>query len=766
MTLKHFRRADARPYPWMLMAASLLSAGLMTSTAWGVTETTPAAGTANGDRYDLTLKELGKNYTMTLRGLEATDSVNFDVRADEVVTGAKVTLQYSYSPALLSELSQLNVMVNDEVAATLPLPKENAGTLQKTTVDIPAHLITEFNRLGLQFIGHYSMSCEDPMHSSLWAKISNESRLSLSVSKIDLPDDLSSLPLPFFDRRDARVLNMPFVFAGAPDNATLEAAGTVASWLGALASYRGARFTANLGQIPQQGNAIVFISRADGSQIPGLQVPMADGPSLSMVANPNDPFGKLLVVSGSDSQALKRAAAALTLGGQALTGSHVEIDQMDTLVPRKPYDAPNWLPTDRLIKLGELVGPKVLNVSGINPGAITVPMRLPPDLFNWLEDGAKLNLKYRYTPPPSVSGSSLMVSFNDSFMKSVSLPSVAQLGGGSSLLAMLKKDPSLAQETNVLLPLTSVALQSRLQLRFVYDYTKQGECRDIILDNMRGMIDPESTLDLRHYEHFMAMPNLGVFKDGGFPFTRMADLSESAVILPDNAGTTELAAYLTVMGRFGESTGYPATAVTVAQADQISELADKDLLVLASGANQPLLEQWASYLPASVEGDRQRFDLSDLPLRIRDWISPDPIANRRQARSTFTFKGASSSTYLTGFESPLKSGRSVVLIASARPEGLIEATDALIGGEDYTQALQGSLVVIQGKHIKSLVADEQYFVGHLGPFKYVQWMLSQHVFLLVLITALCIPLVSVLAYLSLRARARHRLADDVDVGKH
>ncbi|MEX5669232.1 cellulose biosynthesis cyclic di-GMP-binding regulatory protein BcsB, partial [Pseudomonas neuropathica] len=103
-------------------------------------------------------------------------------------------------------------------------------------------------------------------------------------------------------------------------------------------------------------------------------------------------------------------------------------------------------------------------------------------------------------------------------------------------------------ETNVLLPLTSVALQSRLQIRFVYDYTKQGECRDIILDNMRGMIDPESTLDLRQYEHFIAMPNLGVFKDGCFPFTRMADLSDSAVILPDNAGTTVLAAYLTVMG--------------------------------------------------------------------------------------------------------------------------------------------------------------------------------------------------------------------------
>ena len=92
--------------------------------------------------------------------MESTDSVNFDVRADEVVTGAKVTLQYSYSPALLTDLSQINVMVNDEVAASLPLPKENAGQAAKATVEIPAHLITEFNRLSLQFIGHYTMAAK------------------------------------------------------------------------------------------------------------------------------------------------------------------------------------------------------------------------------------------------------------------------------------------------------------------------------------------------------------------------------------------------------------------------------------------------------------------------------------------------------------------------------------------------------------------------------------------------------------------------------
>ena len=186
---------------------------------------------------------------MNLQGVESSDSVNFDIRADEVVKGAQLLLKYSYSPALLADLSQINVLVNGEVAASLPLPKDGAGVQQEQLVQIPPKLITEFNRLSLQFIGHYTMSCEDPLHSSLWAKISNSSELKVQVEPIVLKDDLAVLPLPFFDKRDARQVSLPFVFATAPDSATLEAAGALSSWIGGLASYRGATFPTTLGAV-------------------------------------------------------------------------------------------------------------------------------------------------------------------------------------------------------------------------------------------------------------------------------------------------------------------------------------------------------------------------------------------------------------------------------------------------------------------------------------------------------------------------------------
>ena len=520
-------------------------------------ESAPAVAATGSNNYTVTLKQLGRNYPMNLRGVESSDSVSFDVRADSIVTGAKLNLQYTYSPALLEELSQINVIINDEVAASLPLPKDKAGQLQQHVVDIPAHLITEFNRLSLQFIGHYTMSCEDPQHTSLWAKISNATSLSIDVSPLGLPNDLSILPLPFFDRRDTRALDLPFVFVSAPDNATLEAAGALSSWFGAQASFRGARFSSSYNQIPASGSAVVLISGPDALQIGSISLSPAKGPTLTLMTNPNDVNAKLLVVSGRDGAELKSAATALVLGSQALSGSSVVIDRLQVVQPRKPYDAPNWLPSDRPVKIGELMQAKQLAVSGYNPGDITVPLNFPPDLFTWRNEGAPLNLKYRYTPQEKSYNSSFIISFNDALIQSQNLLSRDRLD--SSVLRTLKSDDSLDRETNVLLPLNSVALQSRLQLRYMFDYIKQGQCNDIIIDNMRGAIDPESTLDLSGYDHFIAMPNLGVFKDSGFPFTRMADLSQTAVVLPDDAGVADLNAYLTLLGRFGQSTGYPAT---------------------------------------------------------------------------------------------------------------------------------------------------------------------------------------------------------------
>ncbi|WP_312933602.1 cellulose biosynthesis cyclic di-GMP-binding regulatory protein BcsB [Pseudomonas sp.] len=717
-------------------------------------EPTPASVLAQ----NATLEQMGTGYTMNLRGVQGSDSVSFDVRSDRLVTGARLNLEYSYSPALLPEMSQLNVLVNDQVAASIPLPKETAGSLQKQVVEIPAHLVTDFNRLTLQLIGHYTMQCEDPLHSSLWAKVSNSSELQLQLAPLALPNDLGLLPEPFFDRRDAQRLELPFVFAQSPDSARLEAAATVASWFGAQASYRGAHFPALLGQLPAQGNAVVLVV---GDQLPtGLALEASSKPSLRVITNPNDPNGKLLVITGRDGAELKQAAAALVGGSRVLKGELATVDGVTQVRARAPYDAPNWLPSDRPVQVGELIDAKRLSVAGYDPGTISVPMRLPPDLFTWREKGVPLHLKYRYTPQPVSTNSSLLISLNGKYLESLPLPSQQTLKEQQPLMARLKDDETLLREVTLKVPVASFPLQSALQLRFMYDYIKQGECRDIIIDNMRGTIEPDSTIDFSAYRHFIGMPNLGVFRDSGFPFTRMADLSETAIVMPDDFSTTEISAMLDVVGRFGDSTGLPVTGVSVVQGNDDARLQGKDLLVLGSAANQPLLKRWAQYLPATISG-QSTFEISDLVYRVRDWVTGNDRIDRRSSRTSLALDGGTVDNFLTGFESPLDSGRSVVVLSAASDKGWDEVTAAMNATkqEQAQGSIQGSLAVVNGTRVSSLVAEEQYFIGDLGPFGYVQWWLSRHLFSTLALLALGVALASGLLFLSLRARARSRLKD-------
>lgn len=713
-------------------------------------------------QYSLSLKQLGANYPLNLRGIEGSNTVPFNIRDDEVVTAARLHLRYAYSPALITELSHINVLVNDELAFTIPVPKEEAGKNLDTDVDLPVWLIGSFNKLRLQLIGHYTMQCEDPLHSSLWANISNKSSLELTVTPVALANDLNLLPQPFFDRRDVRPLKLPFVFGSAPDNSMLEAAGMVASWFGSLSDYRGATFPTDItGQTPAEGNAVVF---AIGGTAPAaLDARPLSGPTVAVAPNPADPNGKLLLVLGRNAEELKQAARALTLGSQALSGQVATITKVDEVKPRKPYDAPRWLRSDRPVRFGELADPKVFSVAGYTPDLVRLDVRVPPDLFGWRDKGVPVHLKYRYTPRPTNDKSTLTVNVDDQYVRSYPLLSNAVLKRKGMLDKLLGEDGTVPAEAKLNIPLYRFGADSQMRYQFNYDYLKEGECRDVIIDNARSGIDPDSTIDISGYSHWLAMPDLAAFAGVGFPFTRLADLSETTVVMPDAAVPADLSGYLALMGQMGRSTGYPAVGVTVASAAQIDAQKDHDLLVIDAGARQPLLKQWAKYAPAAVSGGQRSFALSDLPSRVLGWFSPDRRENAERRFNGVNFSSDGANGAVMGFESPLSGGRSVVVVSSSGDDGWERVLAALQGkgkDEKIEGEVRGSLAVVRGNTITSLVGEQDYYVGNLGWFKHLRWWLSAHPLMLLALGLLVVVLLAVLVYLLLRATARRRLVAD------
>ena len=709
---------------------------------------------AADSNYRLTFKQLGRVLPFELHGTDGRFTLPFSVRADEVITRASLKLRYTYSPDLLSELSKINVLINGEVAASLALPKETAGSPVTQVVNLPPQLITEYNKLTLQLVGHYTTACEDPLHSSLWATISSQSVLELSTDSAPYTSDLAMLPEPFFDPRDGRNLSLPVIFSGKPDNNTLEAAGTLASWFGMNAIGRVLKFPTAFNVIPAKGNAIVLLSGA--SSIAGLTVAEPSGPALAVVVNPNDPNGKLLLVQGRNGQDLKLVAAAVATASKTLSGQSMAITKIAATPPRRAYDAPRWLRSDRPVKFGELIDAAALNVSGYNPGNIAINLRLPPDLFSSRDKGVPLDLKYRYTPQQNSTNSSLTISVNDNFLKSTLLLPMERLNG-APLLAKLQADETLAMQAQARIPLYDLRSKSVLQLRYMYDYIKEGECHDVIIDNVRGAIEPGSTLDISAFSHHIGMPNLAVFGSSGYPFTRFADLSQTAVVLPDALHEPELSTYLNLLGRFGESTGYPSTAITVARGAELAEVSDKDLLVIASSTNQPLLKAWVDAMPDALDTSRSPGPMGQFS-RLLAWVSsalPDLIKPAAAATPTFSTSGMSA--YAAGFESPLRSSRSVVVLWASEPSALPAEVDRMLGEDGAIPKIGGGLTLVHGHEVESMASVAKYHISDLDSFTRARMFMSDNLALFVLLSAFAAALLAKVILTVLRAQSNKRM---------
>ncbi|GAA4337155.1 cellulose biosynthesis cyclic di-GMP-binding regulatory protein BcsB [Variovorax defluvii] len=744
--------------PAFALALALASVAWCVARAQPSGEPTPApaaapsvAAAANATR-DMNLTQLGVDYAITLRGTRASVGIPFSVRGDELVTAASLHLNYAYSPALLPELSHIAVSVNDVVVATLPLPREGAGQPRSADIPIDRRLMSDYNRIDLELIGHYTRACEDPAHSSLWAKVDASSTLRLTVEPFQARADLGTLPAPFFDPRDARRLRLPFVLgdAGFP---TLEAAGIVSSWFGALAGYRGALFPVSTGMLPKGSHAVVFAM--PGAAIEGLQLPAIAGPALAVVDRPGDASHKLLLVMGRNPAELRTAAAALALNSRALTGGATVVEGFVPPPARRPHDAPRWIASDRPVQLGELAAAKDLSVSGYTPDVVKVNLQLPPDLFTWRARGIPLDLGYRYTPRVRPDQSTLNVNVGESFIGSLPLRAANPAGNPwwNPFARTLLPDGTTAERKTILLP--PLALGARSQLRLHYHFQPDaGPCQPL-LDNVRGSIDADSTIDISGLPHYIAMPELAAFANGGFPFTRLADLADTAVVLPDAPTLADREIFLALMGQFGNATGYPALRVSAGGASQVSQWTDKDLLVLGSLESQPLFAQWAARMPLARGNGVQAMRLGNWFDEALDFVTGTRQREDLPAGTQMAVAADGRDAALAGFESPLKPGRSVVAVvadAGSQPALL----DALMS-PGMLRLIQGSTSIVRGTEVHSLLAGESYDVGRLPPVTWLQWKLSRNPLMLAGLVLVLAFVGAGAAYVSLRRRAKVRL---------
>lgn len=713
-----------------------------------------AAAPPPGRAQSLTFAQMGANYTIPLRGVDPDRTVNVGVRLDEVVTAAKLKLVFTYSPSLIYPLSHLKIRLNDEVVATLPLDKEHAGQQVSREIDLDPRFFTDFNRINVQMIAHYTLDhCEDPYHSSLWTDISPTSTLTLTKSTVTLPDNLALLPAPFFDRRDNRRVTVPFVLPANADPVTLRAAGVVASWLGALASYRELRFPVTR-TAPADAHAIALV--LPGAQPDGVRLEKIDGPTVSVMPNPANPARKLLVLAGRTPQELEVAANAVVLGKAGMAGASTTVKEVDLGKPRRPYDAPAWAPVDRPVMFKELVtDPQQLQVSGASPDAIRVNLRVPADLFGWNDRAVPMSMKYRYTAPSTYNDSVLSIDVNDQLVRSYRLKPLTVQTDENLVSVPLLSGGSATVSNEVLIPAFRVGSNNQMQFRFHIDSQKTGLCSSTAANVARAAVDPDSSIDFSGFLHYAALPNLAYFANSGYPFTRMADLADTAVVIPDAPTTIDQEAVLTVLGHMGKWTGLPSLRVSVTPSRAIDSVKNHDLVIIGTGSAAQVLQKWGKSLPLLIERGKTEIALRDQRSHAwSNWLSGAESENISPAgRAILVADGPLAA--LIGFESPYAERRSVVALTASSDDRVRDVLDVLEDPGKVAQ-IRGDLTVIRQRDLEGLRLGETYYVGNLPWYARLWMQMSAHPALLAIAGILAGLLVALTLFWALGRLAARR----------
>lgn len=692
--------------------------------------------------------------SMILRGVNPDGGIEFGMRSDEVVSKAVLNLEYTPSPSLLPVQSQLKVYLNDELMGVLPVTKEQLGKKTQAQVAVDPLYITDFNRVRLEFVGHYRDVCENPASSTLWMDIGRNSSLAMTYQKLTLKNDLSSFPVPFFDPRDNRPLNLPMVFAGVPALAQQQAASIVASWFGTRTGWRGQQFPVSYDALPDS-NAIVF---ATNDKRPAFlrDVPPVTAPTVMMMNHPTNPFMKVLVVFGRDDKDILQAAKGIAQGNLLFRGDRVVVDEVKPLLARKPYDAPNWVRTDRAITFSELkTYEEQLQATGLQPASINVAMNLPPDLYLLRSSGIDMNLNYRYTAPPTKDNSRMDISLNNQFLQSFSLTSSQDTN--RLLLRLPVLQGLLDGKTEVSIPALKLGALNQLRFDFQYMNPMPGgtieNCITFQPVQNRVVIGDDSTIDFSKYYHFIAMPDLRAFANAGFPFSRMADLSDTLVVLPAQPTAAQLTTLLDSMGGIGAQTGFPAVNVTLT--NDGNQLANKDADILIIGT-----------LPEKLKND-ERIDLLvqatqswvKTPQRQTDFPAIVPDVNDRQADTQTAVSSSGPMAAIVGFQSPYNDQRSVVALLADSPRGYSLLNEAM-NDSGKRAAMYGSVTVIRESGVNGLRVGDIYYVGHLPWFERIWYALSNHPILLAVLAAVSVVLLAWVLWRLLRIISRRRLDGD------
>jgi cellulose synthase operon protein B len=743
MTSRSANKSMKAALPILLIALVLLAAP-----AYAQTETPlpipgqadPGGGTTPWDKT--TLKQLGLTGALQQYDTQPTLTFWFFTRADQVLNRARLRLTFfDKEPELWAGFDQLEVLVNGEPIAQLE--RDAVLAEPKVSISIDSRLLLSENSITFRLNVDNTGLCGRRVALGTWRLIKH-GVLETKGAPLPLQSDLSLLPIPFVDPRYDKNPVVHFIFAKEPSSEDLRAAGLAAGYFGLLAG-SGVRFEVHVNDIPPVSAVVI----ANGPLTLGnTELPTQSRATLSMVDHPASPGSnlKLLVLSGPNHEAPVQAALALALMELPLQGTTLDVGDVRTPAPRALYDAPRWLPAEPIVQFGQIKGGKNLTHRGLVGGTLPLDFRISPDLFAWPDEFVHITVDYSHIAPNDDFVPQVTVELNHTYVGTLDPPKVIEgVATGSKDLVLHRS-----------------RLRGFNSLQFHVGWPNLDRVCDVepsYVEALETTIAPSSAIHFDEIPHFIRMPNVAVFVDDGYPFTRYADLGETAVVLPSKPTPGEIGTALSMMAHFAAITGVPATRVAFTNPAGIDRNADKDLLIVGAAENLAFLHSWPGYQPLSFPLGQVAVNRPSTGMQTKALFG-GRLTWRNIERAQRKISRTSNLAVVAGFESPYAHGRSATLVSASSTQTMPFAGD-LIGFTEAKNPGGDLLVTGVGGRWRFGIGPE-YDVGEVAPFTRLRWAGTNHWLILLPSLILAAFVLATISRTGLQRRAWKRLHPEDD----
>ncbi|HET7292929.1 MAG TPA: cellulose biosynthesis cyclic di-GMP-binding regulatory protein BcsB [Vicinamibacteria bacterium] len=464
----------------------------------------PALPSAAAERLEIRLSEHLGLADLRLAGARAARLVEFQWPLDwRPQPGGELRLRFEHSPALDGERSFLAVSLNHGVLRSVRLEAANAAPTE-LVVPLPPLMLREENQLTIS-VEQFATS---GAAKDAWTVVSADSSIAVPFERRRVVPSLSDLPEPLLRRRSYEPRRLTVLLPTRPSLETLEA--TARSLAGLASRVAPAQvqlaFARSFGEArtpvlavgtAREQPALRELGELEGAASAGAGTGIV---ALEPRAGPSEE--PALVITGTEPAAVSRAA--LGLFGPRRKGSRL---LLVSAAPERRSAAPrewrSFMPPANGFALHEAGDPRPeLAVTADLPARVR--LEAPPDA-RFLPYGHRVTLVFETLPGlASDPKADLEVYWNDVLLRRASMEQYAR---GRTFRLSAPIPASALERQN----LVTVAWNGR-----------SGATGPFVA--LRG----ESTLYLPR-EYVVELPDLALLRNGFYPFSLRADLSEAVV---------------------------------------------------------------------------------------------------------------------------------------------------------------------------------------------------------------------------------------------